>query len=232
MNILSFSKLSKTYSIGANEVHALASIDLAVKQNEMMAIIGPSGSGKSTMLNILGCLDSPSKGEYFLNGNAVHGLTDKEKAEIRNQEIGFIFQNFNLLPRYTAIENVMLPLGYSGIEKHLQKQMATDALAQVGLSDRMQHRPNELSGGQRQRVAIARALVNSPSIILADEPTGNLDSHSAESIMELLHDIHQKGNTVLIVTHDNAIAESAQRVVALKDGEIVSDIYNKTGTGV
>lgn len=226
MNIISLSKLSKTYIVGENKIDALACVDLSIKKNELIAIIGSSGSGKSTMLNILGCLDSPTQGEYFLNNKIVHGISDEEKAEIRNTEIGFIFQNFNLLPRYSALENVMLPLEYSGIDKEKQIEMAKEAMAMVDLLDRMDHKPNELSGGQRQRVAIARALVNKPSIILADEPTGNLDSKSAKSIIELLHKVHKSGNTVLIVTHDNEIAKTTDRVISLKDGEIVEDYLN------
>lgn len=223
MEVIQLTGLTKTYAVGGNKIHALSCIDLQIKENELVAIIGASGSGKSTMLNILGCLDSPTSGSYYLNNKAVHNLEDEDKARIRNSDIGFIFQNFNLLPRYTAIENVMLPLEYAGIDKNIQKQMAEDVLEMVDLKQRMFHKPNELSGGQRQRVAIARALVNKPSIILADEPTGNLDSKSAKSIMLLLREIHKQGNTVIIVTHDNDIAQKCERVIRVSDGKIVED---------
>lgn len=225
-HVITFSDLSRIYTVGSSSIAALSNINLQIKRNEMLAIVGQSGSGKSTMLNILGCLDTPSSGEYILNNIKVENLTDVQKAIVRNEEIGFIFQNFNLLPRYSAIENVMLPLQYAGVEKRLQREMAEEALLNVDLAERMLHKPNELSGGQRQRVAIARALVNKPSILLADEPTGNLDSKSAESIMALLHKIHSQGNTVLIVTHDNEIAHSTQRIITLKDGQITDDQQN------
>lgn len=227
MNIIEFSKLSKKYTIGGNTIFALNNIELTIQKKQLVSIIGASGSGKSTMLNILGCLDSPTSGEYFLNNSAIHSLSDVDKAVIRNKEIGFVFQNFNLLPRYSAIENIMLPLEYAGIDKKTQRHMAEEAICKVNLQDRMLHRPNEMSGGQRQRIAIARALVNNPTMILADEPTGNLDSKSAASIIDLMHEIHAAGNTVIIVTHDNAIAGEAQRVIALKDGQIVKDYLNR-----
>lgn len=223
MDIIKIETLTKTYTIGDNSINALSAVNLRIEENELLAIIGASGSGKSTLLNIIGCLDSPTSGYYFLNNKAVHDLNDEDKAKIRNSDIGFVFQNFNLLSRYSAIDNVMLPLEYAGTPKETQRIMAEEVLGLVGLENRMHHKPNELSGGQRQRVAIARALVNNPSIILADEPTGNLDTKSAESIMELLLEINQKGNTVVIVTHDSGIAQQCKRVIKVSDGRIIED---------
>jgi putative ABC transport system ATP-binding protein len=205
------------------EVQALRGVNLVINRGEYVALMGPSGSGKSTLMNILGCLDTPTSGSYVLNNNNVSNLTDNELAEIRNKEIGFVFQTFNLLARSTALDNVALPLVYAGKSKKDRTQRAKDVLSNVGLSDRMTHKPNELSGGQRQRVAIARALVNDPSIILADEPTGNLDTKTSYEIMELMEEIHQKGNTVVIVTHEEDIARRAKRIVRMRDGKIESD---------
>ena len=220
----------KNYYVGTVVVRALRGVTLNINRNEYVAIMGPSGSGKSTMMNILGCLDTPTKGTYILNGNDVSKLYDDQLAEIRNREIGFVFQTFNLLPRYTALENVMLPLIYSGMPKIDRIERATEILESVGLGDRMDHRPNELSGGQRQRVAIARAMVNKPSIILADEPTGNLDSKTSIDIMRLLDEIHHRGNTVIVVTHEEDIALHAERIIRLMDGEVESDIVNANRT--
>ncbi len=221
--VIEINKIVKNYQVGTVIVRALRSVSLDINKNEYVAIMGPSGSGKSTMLNLLGCLDTPSSGEYVLNGTDVSKLEDNQLAEIRNKEIGFVFQTFNLLPRYTALENVTLPLIYAGIPKHEREGLAIEMLELVGLADRMTHRPNELSGGQRQRVAIARAMVNKPSIILADEPTGNLDSKTSNDIMNLLQEIHSKGNTVILVTHEEDIAHHALRIVRLMDGEVASD---------
>lgn len=215
--------IGKTYRIGEVVVDALRSVDLQVYKGEYVALMGPSGSGKSTLMNILGCLDTPSRGQYMLNGTDVSHMTDNELAMIRNKEIGFIFQTFNLLSRNSALENVALPLVYAGISRKDRQTRAEQSLANVGLADRMDHKPNELSGGQRQRVAIARALVNKPSIILADEPTGNLDSKTSYEIMELIEKIHEAGNTVIIVTHEEDIARRAKRIVRLRDGMIESD---------
>ncbi|MBO7763805.1 MAG: ABC transporter ATP-binding protein [Bacteroidales bacterium] len=215
--------LEKIYHVGEQEVRALDGLDLTIKKGEYVAIMGPSGSGKSTLMNILGCLDTPSAGKYILNGNDVT-LLDGELAQIRNREIGFVFQSFNLLPRYTALENVELPMMYAGISKDERRKRGMQALGEVGLQDRMDHLPNQLSGGQRQRVALARAMVNNPSIILADEPTGNLDSRTSYEIMELFGRVHRGGNTVIVVTHEDDIAAYAQRVITLKDGKIYSDI--------
>lgn len=215
--------LAKIYQVGTQEVQALRSVDLDIHKNEFVALMGPSGSGKSTLMNILGCLDSPSRGSYFLNGSDVSTMEDDDLAEVRNREIGFIFQTFNLLPRYSALENVALPLIYKGVAKTKRNERAREVLAQVGLADRVEHKPNELSGGQRQRVAVARALVNSPSIILADEPTGNLDTKTSYEIMALLDEIHRNGNTIILVTHEEDIAQHAQRIVRLRDGLIESD---------
>jgi putative ABC transport system ATP-binding protein len=215
--------IGKTYRIGEVEVHALRQIDLQIFKGEYVALMGPSGSGKSTLMNILGCLDTPSRGTYTLNGTNVSKMSDNELAEIRNKEIGFIFQTFNLLPRNTALDNVALPLVYAGKGKKERLQKAAEALASVGLADRMYHKPNELSGGQRQRVAIARALVNNPSIILADEPTGNLDTKTSHEIMDLLENINNNGNTVIIVTHEEDIAKRAKRIIRLRDGLIEKD---------
>lgn len=225
--IIEIKDIVKNYQVGTVIVRALRTISLDINKNEFVALMGPSGSGKSTLMNILGCLDTPTKGAYVLNGTDVSKLEDNQLAEIRNKEIGFIFQTFNLLPRYTAHENVMLPLIYAGVPKAEREKLASDMLDVVGLGDRMKHKPNELSGGQRQRVAIARAMINNPSIILADEPTGNLDSKTSIDIINLLKDIHSKGNTVILVTHEEDIAKSAHRIIRLLDGEIASDKPNK-----
>jgi putative ABC transport system ATP-binding protein len=226
-DIIQLQKLVKHYEMGVQTVKALRAIDLNIKKNEYVAVMGPSGSGKSTLMNIIGCLDSLTKGEYILNGTNVSQMTDNELAEIRNQEIGFIFQVFNLLPRFNALDNVMLPLVYAGIKKKEREQRAKEVLSSVGLADRMHHKPNELSGGQRQRVAVARALVNKPAIILADEPTGNLDTKTSLDIMQLFEEIHNAGNTVVLVTHEEDIARHAQRIVRLRDGKIESDTQNE-----
>jgi putative ABC transport system ATP-binding protein len=225
--ILLLDGISRSYQLGSEQVHALKSIYLEIGRNEYVALMGPSGSGKSTLMNILGCLDTPSTGKYFLNGKDVSQMQDDELAEVRNKEIGFVFQTFNLLPRYTALDNVALPLIYAGYTKIERIKKAEEVLSQVKLADRMMHKPNELSGGQRQRVAIARALVNNPSIILADEPTGNLDSKTSEEIMSLFEEIYKKGNTIILVTHEEDIANHARRIVRLKDGLIESDRLNK-----
>lgn len=219
--------IKKIYKVGNQEVRALNGVDIQIQKNEYVAIMGPSGSGKSTMMNILGCLDSPSEGEYILNGTDVSKMDDNELAVIRNKEIGFIFQSFNLLPRYTALDNVALPLIYSGESRENREQRARVALENVDLKDRMHHKPNELSGGQRQRVAVARALVNKPSIILADEPTGNLDTKTSIDIMKLFEEIHEQGNTVILVTHEEDIAKHAKRIIRLRDGIIESDHTNE-----
>jgi putative ABC transport system ATP-binding protein len=215
--------LQRHYDIGGEVVHALQGVDLTIRQNEFVAIMGPSGSGKSTLMNLIGCLDSPTAGEYWLNGHRVSELEDDELARIRNREIGFVFQTFNLLPRASALHNVELPLVYAGLGGRERRELASDALKHVGLADRMQHRPNELSGGQRQRVAIARALVNRPSILLADEPTGNLDSGTSEEIMLLFEALFREGQTILLVTHEVDIAAHARRQVHLKDGRVERD---------
>lgn len=225
--IINLEKIVKNYYIGSIVVEALREVDIEIKRNEYVAIMGPSGSGKSTLMNLVGALDTPTSGNYVLNGTDVSKMDDDRLAEIRNREIGFIFQTFNLLPRYTALENVMLPLVYAGIGKSERTQLATKTLAEVGLSDRMDHRPNELSGGQRQRVAVARALVNTPSIILADEPTGNLDSKTSIDIMKLFGEIHSKGNTIILVTHEEDIARFAHRIIRLIDGTIDRIEINK-----
>ena len=219
-SIIEASELRKTYQVGEVQVHALDGLDVRIEKGAYIALMGPSGSGKSTLMNVLGCLDTPTSGEYVLNGNDVSSLSDDELAEIRNKEIGFVFQTFNLLPRYTALENVALPMIYAGVPKVERLQRAERVLKKVGLGDRMDHRPNELSGGQRQRVAVARALVMNPSIILADEPTGNLDSVTSDGIMELFSEINKDGNTVIVVTHEEDIAAHAERVIRLKDGKI------------
>jgi putative ABC transport system ATP-binding protein len=216
-------QLQRDYDMGGEVVHALRGVDLVIRKNEFVAIMGPSGSGKSTLMNLIGCLDSPTSGEYWLNGHRVSELGDDELARIRNKEIGFVFQTFNLLPRATALHNVELPLVYAGLGSRERRELATDALTRVGLGDRMQHRPNELSGGQRQRVAIARALVNRPSILLADEPTGNLDSATSEEILGLFQGLYRDGQTILLVTHESDIAAHARRQVHLKDGRVESD---------
>ena len=228
--IIKISGISKVYKIGTETIYALQRIDLSIFKNEYVALMGPSGSGKSTLMNILGCLDTPTSGEYILNNNSVAKMSDNELAEIRNKEIGFVFQTFNLLPRNTTLENVALPLVYAGIPKPEREARAKEVLEQVGLSNRMNHRPNELSGGQRQRVAIARALVNKPAIILADEPTGNLDSKTSVEIMGLFEDIHKHGNTIILVTHEEDIALHAHRIVRLKDGLVENDRVNPTIT--
>ena len=227
MALIKLIDIAKTYVMGAEIIHAIRSISLNVEKNEYVALMGPSGSGKSTLMNIIGCLDSPSKGEYYLNGTEVSGMSDNELAEVRNREIGFVFQTFNLLPRSSALENVALPLLYAGLKKQERMEKAMAIMNDVGLTDRMKHRPNELSGGQRQRVAIGRALVNHPSIILADEPTGNLDTKTSEEIMGLFQDIHQKGNTIVVVTHEEDIAQHAHRIVRLRDGLVESDEINR-----
>jgi putative ABC transport system ATP-binding protein len=226
-HVIELKDIIKNYYVGTVIVRALRGVTLDILRNEYVAIMGPSGSGKSTMMNILGCLDTPTKGQYLLNGSDVSSMDDNQLAEIRNKEIGFVFQTFNLLPRYTALENVMLPLIYAGMPKHERISRATEVLEEVGLGDRIEHRPNELSGGQRQRVAIARAMVNRPSIILADEPTGNLDSKTSLDIMRLLDTIHKLGNTVILVTHEEDIALHARRIIRLMDGMIESDTINK-----
>ncbi|MSP69706.1 MAG: ABC transporter ATP-binding protein [Bacteroidetes bacterium] len=225
--IISLSNISREYIVGNELIYALRDISLKIFKNEYVALMGPSGSGKSTLMNMLGCLDTPSAGEYILNGLSVANMSDNELAEVRNKEIGFVFQTFNLLPRQSALENVTLPLVYAGISKAERQQKAEYAMEQVGLKDRMMHKPNELSGGQRQRVAIARALVNDPAIILADEPTGNLDSKTSLEIMGLFETIHKNGNTIIVVTHEEDIAKYAHRIVRLKDGLVENDQSNK-----
>jgi putative ABC transport system ATP-binding protein len=222
--ILKLRGITRDFKLGSQTVHVLKGIDLDIFKNQYVALMGPSGSGKSTLMNLLGCLDTPTSGSYELNGNDVSRMGDNELAEIRNHEIGFVFQTFNLLPRSTALENVALPLIYAGLGKEEREARAVEVLTQVGLADRMDHRPNQLSGGQRQRVAVARALVNNPALILADEPTGNLDSKTSLEIMKLFDDIQSAGNTVVLVTHEEDIAQHAKRVIRLVDGEIDSDI--------
>lgn len=225
--IISVRDLSKIYIMGKTRVNALQKIDLDISKNEYVALMGPSGSGKSTLMNLLGCLDTPTEGTYVLNGINVSTMVDAELAEVRNKQIGFIFQTFNLLPRLTALDNVALPMVYGGIRKSKRIERAEEVLHAVGLGDRMDHKPNELSGGQRQRVAIARALANNPSILLADEPTGNLDSKTSYEIMEVFEQLHQAGNTIIIVTHEPDIAEYAHRIVRLMDGFVESDKINE-----
>lgn len=224
--IIRIEGLTKHYRIGDEVIKALNGVDLSIRKNEYVALMGPSGSGKSTIMNIIGCLDTPTSGSYFLNGPDVAQLSDNELAEIRNKEIGFVFQTFNLLPRYSALDNVALPLVYAGVTKEERQERAKQALISVGLGDRLHHKPNELSGGQRQRVAVARALVNRPSIILADEPTGNLDTKTSHEIMGLFDDIYAAGNTIVIVTHEEDIARMARRIVRMRDGKVESDLIN------
>ena len=224
--IISSESLSRKFRVGTVTINALNKVSFTVKKNEFVALMGASGSGKSTLMNLIGCLDTATSGLYKLNGTDVEDMDEDSLANVRNKEIGFIFQTFNLLPRYTALENVMLPLVYAGIKKQERIELAKRTLESVGLSDRIMHKPNELSGGQRQRVAIARALVNKPSIILADEPTGNLDSETSIEIMKLFQEIHKKGNTIIVVTHEEDIAAYAGRIIRLKDGIIESDILN------
>ena len=225
--VINIQNLSKFYFVGSETVKALCEVDILINKGEYVAIMGPSGSGKSTLMNLIGCLDTATSGKYFLNGKNVSELSDNELAGIRNKEIGFIFQTFNLMPRYSSLENVMLPLVYAGIKKSDRVIRASEVLQSVGLGDRVRHKSNELSGGQRQRVAIARAMVNNPSIILADEPTGNLDSKTSFEIMRLLSEIHSKGNTIILVTHEEDIALYAHRVIRLRDGIIESDVMNE-----
>ncbi|KAA0208485.1 ABC transporter ATP-binding protein [Ignavibacteria bacterium CHB1] len=235
-SLIELKDIVKLYIMGAEQLYALNGVSLGIDRNEYVAIMGPSGSGKSTLMNIIGCLDTPTSGEYLLNGRNVSEMEDDELADIRNKEIGFVFQTFNLLPRINALYNVELPLIYSGIPKSKRIEMAEQALVSVGLADRMLHKPNELSGGQRQRVAIARALVNNPSIILADEPTGNLDTKTGDEIMMLLSDLHEKGNTIILVTHEEDIANHADRIIKIRDGVIdedcasVKSVKSSTGT--
>lgn len=225
-HIIQLENIEKDYYLGKIVVRALCSITIDIERNEYVAIMGPSGSGKSTLMNLIGCLDTPTNGKYILNGTDVSQMEDNQLAEIRNQEIGFIFQTFNLLPRYTALENVMLPMVYAGVSKQARTLRAKEVIESVALTDRMDHKPNELSGGQRQRVAVARALVNNPSIILADEPTGNLDSKTSLDIMRLLDEIHADGNTIILVTHEEEIARHAHRIIRLIDGEVARDEVN------
>ena len=223
MELISLKNIYKIYNVGGEEVRALDGVDLSINNNEYLSIMGPSGSGKSTMMNMIGCLDSPSSGLYEFEGEKVHIMDDSQLASIRNRKIGFVFQTFNLLPKASALHNVEIPLVYANIKKEKRLEMASNALISVGLEDRMHHRPNELSGGQRQRVAIARALVNEPSIILADEPTGNLDSKSGHEIMKIFDELHRLGNTIILVTHEDDIAKYSNRIVRLLDGKVVSD---------
>ncbi|SMO69394.1 ABC transporter ATP-binding protein [Solitalea koreensis] len=226
-SLISIDDIGKKYVIGAEVIHALRSVTLTINKGEFVALMGPSGSGKSTLMNILGCLDTPSKGKYILNGMDVSHMTDDELAEVRNKEIGFVFQTFNLLPRSSSLDNVAMPLVYAGVKKVEREERARKTLESVGLGDRVNHKPNELSGGQRQRVAVARALVNNPSIILADEPTGNLDTKTSIEIMALIEEIHKKGNTIILVTHEDDIAKHAHRIVRLRDGVIEDDFLNE-----
>ena len=224
MNVIEVNNITKHYSLGAQTVEALRGVTFEIERGEFIAIMGPSGSGKSTLMNIVGCLDSPTDGTYHLNNKEVSTLEGDELAGIRNKEIGFVFQNFHLLPRNTALDNVMLPLKYAGLNKEEQLKKAKNTLSKVGLDSRMDHQPSELSGGQQQRVAIARALVNNPSILFADEPTGNLDSQTGYDVMQLFHNLHQQGQTIILITHENEIASEAQRIIYIKDGLIESDV--------
>lgn len=232
MAIISTTEISKIYKMGTETINALETISININKGEYVAFMGPSGSGKSTLMNIIGCLDTPTSGSYVLNGQDVSNLSEDELAEIRNKEIGFVFQTFNLLPRATSLDNVALPLVYAGLGKEARSEIALKSLESVGLGDRYSHKPNELSGGQRQRVAIARALVNNPSILLADEPTGNLDSKTSSDIMDLFRQLHEKGNTIIMVTHEEEIAHYAHRVIRLRDGMVESDEVNDNITTV
>lgn len=227
MSLIEIRDMYKIYNPGENEVRALDGINLTVEHGEFLAIVGQSGSGKSTLMNMLGLLDVPTSGKYLLNGQDVEGLQDDDLSDIRNKEIGFIFQGFNLITSLTAVENVELPLVYRGMKKEERNKLAIDALNRVGLSHRLDHLPKQMSGGQQQRVAIARAVAARPPIILADEPTGNLDSHSGVEVMKILHELHEEGRTVILITHDNEIANEAQRVIRIQDGQIVSDVINR-----
>ena len=228
--LISLKKIKRHYDVGGEKVRALDGVDLTINQNEYISIMGPSGSGKSTLMNMIGCLDTPTEGTYEFEGELVHEMDDDQLASIRNRKIGFVFQTFNLLPKATALRNVEVPLIYSNISKSKRLKMASDSLISVGLEDRLDHKPNELSGGQRQRVAIARALVNNPSIILADEPTGNLDSKSGIEIMKILHELYTNGNTIILVTHEEDIAMHAKRIITIFDGKIKEDKINKKMT--
>ncbi|QEC52755.1 putative ABC transport system ATP-binding protein [Anseongella ginsenosidimutans] len=225
--LISLKDIGKKYLIGSEVIHALRSVTLDIHKGEFVALMGPSGSGKSTLMNILGCLDTPTKGQYILNGTDVSRMSDNQLAEVRNKEIGFVFQTFNLLPRSTALDNVALPLVYAGVHKTQREARATEVLEHVGLGERVKHKPNELSGGQRQRVAVARALINDPSIILADEPTGNLDTKTSVEIMGLIEEIHRRGNTIVLVTHEEDIAQHAHRIIRVRDGEVENDYANE-----
>jgi putative ABC transport system ATP-binding protein len=225
--LIDIREITKVYQMGQEQVHALSGVNLGVERGEYVAIMGPSGSGKSTLMNLVGCLDTPTSGSYVLNGREVARMTDDELAAIRNQEIGFVFQTFNLLPRTNALQQVELPLVYSGLARKERRERAVKALEAVGLGDRMNHHPNEMSGGQRQRVAVARALINDPSILLADEPTGNLDSQTGAEIMALFEDLNRRGNTIVLVTHEEDIAAHARRIVRLRDGKVTEDQVNK-----